>query len=376
MSLKVCILISSLIIGGAEKQTISLINNIDNVDIYLISLGTDRTLIDEVNLQKIKGVEFLNKKSRLDIFPLVKKINKVLKNINPDVVYCVNLYPLLFAFLVKNIFRQHYKLIPSIHTTIFRNKYSLFIFKWLYKPILNSIDHIIFVSRHQKNYWQNIYGVRNAHTVVIHNGIDLDKFVNFSLSLDEEDSLRKEINISKNELLLCMCTALRPEKNHLLAVSALKKIREKNIPAKLLIIGDGPMRIRIENAIYHAKLENKIILLGSKKDIRPYVKISDIFLLTSSTETFSIAVLEAMALGKPVIAPDIGGLSEQIFHKRNGFLFKPNDVNELVDYVIKIYKEKLINEMGKESLRIVKQFDSKLMAKKYKQLFEYVSTQG
>jgi glycosyltransferase involved in cell wall biosynthesis len=127
-----------------------------------------------------------------------------------------------------------------------------------------------------------------------------------------------------------ICAALRAEKAHGDLLRALRRLRESGVHAKVLIIGDGPLRGEIERQISELKLAGHAVIAGHRHDVRPYIACCDVMTLTSHVvETFSIAALESMALGKPMVLTRIGGAEEQIRHGTNGFLYEPGDVAAL-----------------------------------------------
>jgi len=146
---------------------------------------------------------------------------------------------------------------------------------------------------------------------------------------------------------------LRPEKRHVDLIDAGKILIEKGLPIKILIVGDGPERENIKKHIKQLGTEKNVTITGFQHDVRPYVAISDIVTLASVTETFSMAILEAMALGKAIVAPDIGGLSEQVIHGKNGFVFPPGDVKALAERLFTMITQNLIEPMGKKSRSLV-----------------------
>ncbi len=368
--MKLLFLVSSLGIGGAERQTISLINNLENFDVHLLSLSATNDLVGEISSGKLKSFRSLNKKNRFDLLRLLAKVSSIIRSVAPDIIYLVNSYPVLFGYLSKVLSGSHYKLVASLHSTSFRNTYSSLLFRSVYRPLLNKLDHIVFVSKVQRDFWQTHYDIRNVNTSVIYNGISLAKFRNFRLADVDKQKLRAQLGLQESDLVFCMCTALRPEKNHLLAISALQRLLNDKIPARLVIVGEGQMRKQIETVLNRNNLTSSVHLVGAKQDIRPYLALANVFLLTSSSvETFSIAVLEAMAMGKPIIAPNIGGLCEQVFHGKNGFLFQKDNERQLVECIINMYKNGMIESMGSSSREIVSQFDEKIMARKYERLF-------
>ena len=104
--------------------------------------------------------------------------------------------------------------------------------------------------------------------------------------------------------------------------------------------------------------------------MRPSTAGSDLFVIASSSETFSIAILEAMALGKAIVSSNIGGASEQIVDGLNGFLYPPGDVDALAKCLEKIIITKSGSAMGKRSFELVrKQFTVEHMVEQYETLF-------
>ncbi|MDP6388194.1 MAG: glycosyltransferase, partial [Candidatus Pacebacteria bacterium] len=127
---------------------------------------------------------------------------------------------------------------------------------------------------------------------------------------------------------------------------------------KCLIIGEGPEKASLQQEIERKGLNNKVILTGFKTDIISYINALDIFLLTSEREGFSRVVIEAMLMGKPVIAPRIVGPSELVIENETGFLFKTGNVVELADYIFKLTSShamrKKMGEAGKK--RVINNF--------------------
>ncbi len=113
--------------------------------------------------------------------------------------------------------------------------------------------------------------------------------------------------------MIAICAALRPEKAHGDLVDAIARLRDQGVPARALFIGDGPERAAIEHHVSSARLEVRVVITGMQSDVRPYLAAADVVALTShAIETFSVAALEAMAAGKPLVMTRIGGAEEQV----------------------------------------------------------------
>ena len=169
---------------------------------------------------------------------------------------------------------------------------------------------------------------------------DLENFKN-DYYIDN-NQLRKELKLGEEDLVMICGAMLRREKNHIQILKYIKSLVDsgyKNI--KVLLLGDGIERHNIEEFIKENKLDNNVILLGLQKDVKKYYSISDIGVIGSkAVETFSIAALEQMSMGVPMIMTNIGGANEMIIDGFNGYLYELDDDTAFINIVKNIYKEK------------------------------------
>ncbi len=366
---KILFIISSLTFGGAEKQTIDLINHLDasKIDLFFCYLKRIEHLKKEINQTQMSGLFCLDKKRKFDINVLLK-LRRLIQNIQPEIIICINLYPTFYVNLVKFFFHLKYRFILVFHTTAIFNLYHILIHRFIYKNLMKNCDDIVFVCKNQMDYWIKKYNINKNLCQYIYNGIDLDYFT-YRLSSVEKLQLRNQLNIKHDEVIICICAAMRFEKKHTDLISAGKLLVDKGLKVKILIIGDGPEKLKIEKHIKQFDMDKWVIFVGFQCDVRPYVAISDMLVICSISETFSIAILEAMALGKAIIASDIGGASEQVKDGDNGFLFSAGDVWALANCLERMIIEKLFVPMGKRSSYLIREkFSRKQMVKAYNDL--------
>jgi glycosyltransferase involved in cell wall biosynthesis len=146
--------------------------------------------------------------------------------------------------------------------------------------------------------------------------------------------------------VICICAALRPEKRHQDLIDAFA-ILQRDLPnARLLILGDGPERGSVEQRIAARGLTDRVRILGFHQDVRPYLEIADLCVLSSATEAFSMAILEAMSMGKAIVGPRVGGVTEQVIDGVNGLTYPPGDVAELAAAMQSILQEGRAAAMG------------------------------
>jgi len=149
------------------------------------------------------------------------------------------------------------------------------------------------------------------------------------------------------EPILMHLSNFRPVKRILDAIEIFALVREK-MPAKLVMIGDGPDRVPAEELARTRGLEKDVLFLGKQNGIREKLGQADLFLLPSRLESFGLAALEAMACEVPVIATNVGGIPEVIEHGVDGYLVEPGDVQQAAKYAIDLLsRADRGREMGK-----------------------------
>jgi N-acetyl-alpha-D-glucosaminyl L-malate synthase BshA len=145
-----------------------------------------------------------------------------------------------------------------------------------------------------------------------------------------DPALRARLCPGDTEALLVHVSNFRPVKQVHLAVEAFRLVRRR-VRARLLLIGDGPVRADLERQVAADGLEADVEFVGEQQDLVPWLSAGDVFLLPSAQESFGLAALEAMACEMPVVAFRVGGLPEIIEHGVTGFLCTPGSVEEMAE---------------------------------------------
>jgi N-acetyl-alpha-D-glucosaminyl L-malate synthase BshA len=143
------------------------------------------------------------------------------------------------------------------------------------------------------------------------------------------------------------------------------------MPAKLMMVGDGPEKEKAEVLCMELGIYDKVIFFGNSNEIDKILCMTDLFLLPSETESFGLAALEAMACGVPVISSNSGGLPEVNFDGVSGYLSDVGNVDEMAANAIKILKDdKTLNKFKANALEVAKNFDIKNILPKYEALYQ------
>jgi N-acetyl-alpha-D-glucosaminyl L-malate synthase BshA len=164
---------------------------------------------------------------------------------------------------------------------------------------------------------------------------------------------------------------LRPVKQVDAVVRVFARIRD-SVPARLLIVGEGPELGRAEQLIDELGVTAHVELIGEAQDVTGLLSVSDLFLLPSLQESFGLSALEAMACGVPVVASNVGGLPEVVIDGVTGFLHPPAEVEQMAESAIRILSDPALHaRMADEGARLaVERFSSSRIVPQYEALYE------
>lgn len=335
----VLFVLPSLGFGGAERQVIDLVNGIskDKFNVFLLTFEKDLDQLEKVDREKVKFFNY-QRKSKYDL-AVTKRIAEIIDSKDIDIVHWTNQIALLYGLVGKWRAKKKVKFIGAIHTTVNRNL-KMELYDWfLYVPLMTFCKSIITVCDNQRKHWSRKYPWLRRKFVTVHNGIDTERYKDTFPEIEKE-SLKESLGIKPDEFTFAILSAFRPEKGHEYAFHALKVLIDQGKRIKLLLIGDGERKTFLQSLSEKLSLSPTIIWAGFQKDPRSYMSICDVFLIPSyAVETFSIAILESLSMGKPVIATHIGGASEVIQDGINGFLIRPKEVESIIQNLLKLAED-------------------------------------
>jgi len=196
-------------------------------------------------------------------------------------------------------------------------------------------DQVVAVSQEIKERIQKIYGLTDSNIFVLKNGII---FWNLSVA---PANLEQEFHAMPNGLKLIAVGSLRYEKAFEVLVRAVAELVKQGLNNLfVLIAGEGVERVHLEQLIRDLGVGNYIKLPGIRDDVISLLKASDIFVMPSRFEGLSIAMIEAMACGLPIVASDAPGLRDCIDHEQNGLLFPVEDHKALAERILQLANDK------------------------------------
>lgn len=237
-----------------------------------------------------------------------------------------------------------------------------------YKPAvtfsINQSDYVTSVSKSLKEATRELFNI-SKEIYVIPNFIELDKNVN-----DEHIPCHRSLIADPGERIITHISNFRKVKR-IPDIIAIFDLIQKEIPAKLLMVGDGPEKERAEMLCRNLGISDKVIFFGNSNEIDQILSYSDLFLLPSETESFGLAALEAMAWGVPVISSNSGGLPEVNFDGVSGYLSDVGNVEEMAKNALRILKDgDQLNKFKENALSVAKQFDISAILPLYENIYQ------
>ena len=229
---------------------------------------------------------------------------------------------------------------------------------------INKSDVVTSVSQSLKDDTYKLFNIKNdIH--VIPNFIELDKHRNEPLI-----SCQRSVMAKTEERIVTHISNFRKVKRIPDVVKIFYKIQQ-TIPAKLMMVGDGPEKEKAERLCEELGISDKVIFFGNSNEIDSILSYSDLFLLPSETESFGLAALEAMAWSVPVISSNSGGLPEVNFDGISGYLSNVGDVDQMAENAIKILSNnETLNTFKENALTVAKQFDIVNILPLYESLYQ------
>ena len=270
------------------------------------------------------------------------------------------------AYMAKKMLQEEGIFVPIV-TTLHGTDITLVGSHPFYKPAvafsINKSDAVTAVSQSLKDDTLRLFDIKNEISVVP-NFIDLDKYSNHF------KDCQRAMMAKDDERIITHISNLRPVKRVKDVISVFYNI-QKEIPAKLMLVGEGPEREKIELQCQKLGISDKVIFFGKSNEIDKILCFSDLFLLPSETESFGLAALEAMASSVAVISSNTGGIPEVNIHGVSGFLSNVGDVDDMTKNALYILKDKTRLETFKANARKeALKFDLHKIVPQYETIYE------
>jgi glycosyltransferase involved in cell wall biosynthesis len=238
----------------------------------------------------------------------------------------------------------------GIHYLHYRN----FFLKWIYilleRYFSKFTDALIFVSEADYLKAKKLRFAPEAKMRVIKNGIDLSTYK----SLGVADKKRKELGIEESQPIVGTVARLHRQKGIIYLLRAARKIHHHFPEAKILVAGGGPLEQKFGGTAQKLGVNQYFWILGERTDALELLSLFDVFVLPSLWEGLPFVLIEAAALGKPIVATDVDGIKEVVEDGKTGILVPPGNPKKLAEAIISLLKDKAdASELGKKAQKLI-----------------------
>ena len=363
--LNVLFLISSMPVGGAEVLLANLVRRMDRERMIpqIGCLKEPGPLGEELSSEITVHSHLIKHKYDLTV---INRLHRLMKSQAIDAVVTVGAGDKMFWGRLAARRAKVPVVLSALHSTGWPDGVGR-LNRWL-TPIT---DGFIAVAKQHGEFLVEFEKFPRQKVFIVPNGIDAERF---QFDDRQRQQLRTEWNINPNAPVVGIVAALRPEKNHLLFLRVAAKVINKIPEAQFVIAGDGPERKKLEIAVSDHKLANHVHFLGNCNDIPAVLSAIDLFALTSQNEASPVSILEAMACKRPVVAPDVGSISESVLDKKTGYLVEVGNADQMAEKWTELLSDQAHRRMMGENARehVEKSGSLDSMTLGYQQLIEYL----
>jgi glycosyltransferase involved in cell wall biosynthesis len=360
-------------LGGVEVVIYNLSKKLieKGYSVYLAVFkdGYVRQMFEEIGV----NIKVFQRKNKVDLNPF-KEFYNFVKNEKIDVIHTHGHFPGIIGRFVGRLLKK--KVISTYHLALNEDGHPT-ITKILTKITLTFANYITFVSQKvEKSFFKDsmvfdysLINKRNHFT--IYNGVDIEE-INKSLEGLDRNLIRKYYEIDKDDIFLLNIGRLTEQKGQKYLIEAMRKIVKVNKNVKLVIIGEGELKEYLEKMIDQNSLEEHIKIFPPTRDIFKVMASADVFIFPSLWEGLPVVLIEAMAIGIPIIATNVTGINEIITNNHDGILVESKNADTLADAVTDLInnKEKIKSLVLNANNTVKERFTLDRMSNYYESLYK------
>ena len=320
---RVAVVASTLGVGGAERVTAEVIRRLaaERYRVELFFLHAAGAVGRELISGGLVAIERLLEGSSAPAALI--RLARLFRRFRPDIVFCLDHHDAMTLGRLAGLASGARGMVVASHATGLLGRRG--VFGPVDRLLMDFTGRVVAVSGTHARYLRAAEGLPVSLLRVIENGIDLDAYP----PVDEtrRAAAREELGLAAEARVVLMVAQMRPEKAHEALLVAVERLRDDGLAVTALVAGDGERRATLEKRAAALGVTGNVRFLGVRGDVARLLHASDVLVLPSHArvETFPLAVIEAMAVGIPVVASAVGSIPELIRTDDTGFLIPPAD---------------------------------------------------
>ena len=362
--LRVMQLILGLQVGGLESMVVKLASALPPQHYRSLVCCIDQTgpLADELQQAGIEVLLLKRGQSGTD-WRYPRRLAQLLKQQQVDILHLHNPTALFYGAPAGRLAGIR----PIIYTEHGRDYSRSWKSRLINRLLTRMVDRVVVLHERARHYMHEREGAPLKRIVKIYNGIADPG----GHGPAERQQMRESLGLEADITAIGIVARLDPIKNLPILITAMQQLHQQRAPARLLIIGDGPLRDSLEQQVTDNHLDPVVQFLGTRHDIPQLLSALDLLVLPSSSEGLSMTLIEGSAAGLPLIASDVGGNNELVDDGVNGLLVKPGDSDALATALLQLTADPaLARRMGVASRQRYRQyFDAATMLSGYQALY-------
>lgn len=365
--LRVLFLITSMPVGGAETLLLNLVRRMDVTRFQpeICCLKDAGPLGETIRDQIPFHSNFINHKYD---FRVLGRLKKLLRERCIDALITVGAGDKMFWGRLAARQARVPVVLSALHSTGWPDGIGR-----INRTLTGITDGFIAVAKSHGKFLVDFERFPSEKVHVIPNGIDTERF---KFSTEKREFWRRKLGIPCDVPVCGIVAALRPEKNHLLFLRSAALTLKQTPDAHFMIVGDGPELEKLEMAVQENCLQPRVHFAGSCSDVPGILSSMDMFALSSQNEASPVSILEAMSCARPVVATDVGSISESVLHGKTGYLVDSGDAVAMSQNWCKVLANKTLQtNLGEAARRhVVDNASLKVMVDGYECLIESIYT--
>lgn len=364
-SINVLHIICSLPLGGAENQVVTLASALGS-DRYTIHVCCLRREGVQASALRARGVQVVALDMRLRYWPIgAYRLYRLIERLKPQIVHTHLFEAGIWGGIVGTLAGVHVIMTTEHGMFYWRKPHHILVGR-----LVNHLtDKRIAVSEEIRQCYIKNQGGAAEKIITIPNAVDVERFS----GLTSRNQLRRQLGVNASSPLVGTVARLVSAKRLDCLLETARLVCETVPQARFLIIGDGPLRDELEDQALQLDLTPEYVrFLGSRQDVPDLLSALDIFVLSSEREGLPVALLEAMAASRPVVATQVGGIPQVIQDGHNGLLVSPHDAAGLANAILTLIQDSALREsMAREAYRTVEgRFSTKVIAQQIVALYD------
>lgn len=336
-----------------------LVKNGHTVDVSCFDNSADKDGFDFESINKFHFIPLQRSPFKMDNIKAISELKEIIKAEQYDIIHCHTPMGAVAARVAAKQAKSKAKVIYTAHGFHFFNgapKINWMFFYPVEKILAHYTDTLVTINTEDyKLATKKKFKVKDKIVKINGVGVDLSKFTVATPGM--KSALRKEYGYNEDEFLLIYPADYSYRKNHEMLFDTVYKLKDKIPTIKVLMPGQQKKLEEYKKYVADLGIEKHISMLGYRRDIHKLITLSDVSVSTSRQEGLPVNLIEALAIGKPIVATNVRGNGDLVENGVNGFLSELNNSEQMAQQILKIYNNpQLAEKMSKEAVKMSKKY--------------------